>query len=76
MILINAAQPAALFGLSRRCDSLTTPPESPIICSAEPHAPSSRGDMFERVDDLIDDLLDEILVIAFGHDADHRLGSR
>jgi hypothetical protein len=27
MILINAAQPAALFGLSRRCDSLTTPPE-------------------------------------------------
>lgn len=62
------AYPAAATRSQRR--------RSTPICGAEPHTLWSRGDMFERVDDLIDDLLDEILVIAFGHDADHRLGSR
>src|SRR2546423_1554941 len=30
----------------------------------------------ERIDDAVDDLLDQHLVLAFAHDADHRLGTR
>src|SRR5258708_23864709 len=34
------------------------------------------GRVGERIDDAVDDLLDQHLVLAFAHDADHRLGAR
>src|SRR5258707_12570221 len=34
------------------------------------------GRVGERIDDTVDDLLDQHLVLAFAHDADHRLGAR
>src|SRR6266851_1298243 len=77
VIAVAAKAPMAVTALMSAWIPAPPPESEPATIRTRPFMPpSSRRSSRDRLDDLVDDAAHEVRIVAFGHDADQRLGAR
>src|SRR5882672_4092789 len=77
VIAVAAKAPMAVTALMSAWIPAPPPESEPATIRTRPFMPpSSRRSSRDRLDDLVDDAAHELRIVAFGHDADQRLGAR
>src|SRR5712675_507726 len=77
VIAVAAKAPMAVTALMSAWMPAPPPESEPATIKTRPFMPPpSRCRPRDRLDDLVDDAAHELRIVAFGHDADQRLGAR
>src|SRR6266851_6563837 len=77
VIAVAAKAPMAVTALMSAWIPAPPPESEPATIRTRPFMPPpSRCGPRDRLDDLVDDAAHELRIVAFGHDADQRLGAR